>query len=868
MTVNMKSFGVFPYLCICLMCPVVLSGVPGIKLKPVHIYDDQTDYAEYSSVVGDKVVLPCNITPPSPDDSVALVLWYRGNSGNPIYSVDARNEPVQEGKHFASDVLGSRAKFNISLKTSFLVIEPVKDDDGGEYRCRVDFRRGRTQNRKLKVNIIVPPQDIYIKTGDGRFQDVVFGPFNEGSSLKLACEAIGGIPPPSVTWWKESDLMDNSYFIPEKNVVVNILEIKVVERYLSKGTLTCQAQNTNLTMPKSVTIRLDVNLKPQYVRISSTKEKLEAGTEQKVKCATKGSLPAAVLTWWLDEKKMVNHKETVADDPPVTSSILTLVPTEKDNGKTLTCRAANPRLLDSVLEDSWNLDVLYQPKLSLVLGASVQDEQIREGHNVYFECNINANPQVQDVEWLFNDEKLFSEPSKGILINNKLLRLQNVGKEHRGIYQCQTHNSVGRGLSEKVPLNIQYSPVCAPGQKSVYGVGRHERVRITCQLEADPSDITFQWGFNNSQENLDIVTFNSSGTVSTTYFIPRTKYDYGTIFCHGKNDIGEQRHPCVFNIIPAGKPESVNNCSINNQTARSLSLACIPGDDGGLLQQFHLEIYSRKYPRLLANLTSLDLPAFEAIGLPPGSPLRIIVYASNAKGKSEEVTLAASTLFAAEKHTGSVPQVFISPVLAVLLGIILVLVIMALVILVIVKKRRSEVNRDETPPTDGQDKSDDLKKKNLGNHSETKDKCPDVIPPRNVSTGPEYADVALSVATKPTDLASQCIYENLNNQREHTYENIISKPHYRSKNSDEELMYAELTLPENKTNVVRTSDDPPTEYAAIDFQKSRKLTSLPGNETEEEEEGSSVETPLMNNRKDDKKWMRMERDKPTVSTPV
>ncbi|XP_076338996.1 uncharacterized protein LOC143240447 [Tachypleus tridentatus] len=264
----------------CSLFHFMLLRVPGIKLKPVHIYDDQTakDIHAPTAVLtglpticgiyihdwGDKVVLPCNITPPSPDDSVALVLWYRGNSGNPIYSVDARNEPVQEGKHFASDVLGSRAKFNISLKTSFLVIEPVKDDDGGEYRCRVDFRRGRTQNRKLKVNIIVPPQDIYIKTGDGRFQDVVFGPFNEGSSLKLACEAIGGIPPPSVTWWKESDLMDNSYFIPEKNVVVNILEIKVVERYLSKGTLTCQAQNTNLTMPKSVTIRLDVNCEYFY----------------------------------------------------------------------------------------------------------------------------------------------------------------------------------------------------------------------------------------------------------------------------------------------------------------------------------------------------------------------------------------------------------------------------------------------------------------------------------------------------------------------------------------------------------------------------------------------------------------------------
>ncbi|XP_022245915.1 butyrophilin subfamily 1 member A1-like [Limulus polyphemus] len=239
-------------------------GVPGIKLKPVHILDDQTEYAEYYSVVGDRVVLPCNITPPSSDDSVALVLWYKGNSGNPIYTVDARNEPVQEGKHFSTAILGSRAKFNISPKSSFLLIQQIKADDSGEYRCRVDFRRGRTQNRKLKVNVIVPPQELYVKTGDKQFQDTVLGPINEGDSLNLTCEAIGGNPPPSVTWWKGSALMDDSYFLLKDNIVVNSLEIKVVERYLSKAIITCKAVNTNLTIPMSVSIKLHVNCEYVY----------------------------------------------------------------------------------------------------------------------------------------------------------------------------------------------------------------------------------------------------------------------------------------------------------------------------------------------------------------------------------------------------------------------------------------------------------------------------------------------------------------------------------------------------------------------------------------------------------------------------
>ncbi|XP_076325300.1 nephrin-like isoform X2 [Tachypleus tridentatus] len=858
----MTTFGVFLYLCFGLLFQLVFSGVPGIKLKPVQFYDDQTEYFEYNSVVGDKVVLPCNITPPSFDDSVALVLWYIGDSGNPIYSVDARNEPVKEGKHFSSDILGSRAKFNISVRNSFLVIEPVKAGDSGEYRCRVDFRRGRTQNRKLKVNVIVPPKDIYVQTGDKKFQDTVIGPINEGNALNLTCIAVGGNPSPSVKWWRGEALMDDSYTILKEGAVVNSLEIEAVNRNLSKSTITCQAMNTNLTMPKSVTIKLDVNLKPQYVRISTKKKKLEVDIEQKIKCSTGGSFPAAEMTWWLDGKKIDDDKQTLIGNSSTTASVLTFIPMMRDNKKTLICRAANPRLPESAVEDTWKLDIYYQPELSLVLGASVQDEQIREGHDVYFECNVNANPEIREVEWLLDGDRLFSDPSKGIFIMGKSLRLENVGKQHRGTYQCQADNAVGRD-----------APVCASGQMMVYGVGRNERAQITCYLEADPGDVSFRWGFKSSKGRVDVVTFNSSGTTSTAYFTPKTKYDYGTLFCLGKNNVGEQQKPCVFSIIQAGKPEPVSNCTLKNKTADSISLACTAGDDGGLLQQFHLEVYSKKYHRLLVNQTSLDHPVFEVTGLPSGSPLKVVIYASNSKGKSKDLVFAASTFLSAETHTGTLSQVFISPVLAVLLGIMLVLVIMTIVILVIVKRRRSEANRGDVPATEVENKSDDHKKVNPSNLADTKDKCPDVIPPRNVSTGTDYTNFTFNDLTKTSDSTSQRIYENMNNQREHTYENLINKPIYSPKQKDEEVMYAELALPENKSITVRKPDGPPVEYADIDFQKSRKPTPSPSNETEEEEDGVSVETPLMNNQKDDKKIncnenVGLEREKPKESMPI
>lgn len=44
----------------------------------------------YTAVVRGKVALPCDISPATSDDSVALILWYRDDALAPIYTLDAR----------------------------------------------------------------------------------------------------------------------------------------------------------------------------------------------------------------------------------------------------------------------------------------------------------------------------------------------------------------------------------------------------------------------------------------------------------------------------------------------------------------------------------------------------------------------------------------------------------------------------------------------------------------------------------------------------------------------------------------------------------------------------------------------------------
>jgi len=42
-------------------------------------------------------------------------------------------------------------------------------------------------------------------------------------------------------------------------------------------------------------------------------------------------------------------------------------------------------------------------------------------------------------------------------------------------------------------------------------------------------------------------------TVSELIYTPKGERDYGTLACYGRNAIGKQSEPCVFQVVPAGE---------------------------------------------------------------------------------------------------------------------------------------------------------------------------------------------------------------------------------------------------------------------------------------------------------------------------
>ncbi|RWS31547.1 nectin-2-like protein, partial [Leptotrombidium deliense] len=225
-------------------------------------------YPELKIVVGSSAQLPCNISSPT-DDSIQLILWYKSSTGvdntvgtgPPFYTVDARSAAsLQQSKHFLADSYRERITFNLSVHTATLHIDSVREDDASNYSCRVDYKWSRTSISVTRLFVVVPPKDvIVIDKESGARLHTVAGPYKEGSDLRLKCVAIGGKPSPSLIWFFDNQMIDDSYFTENTTEnVVNELLLKQLKRDFVDSVLSCKADNYYLLPPISASLRLEI----------------------------------------------------------------------------------------------------------------------------------------------------------------------------------------------------------------------------------------------------------------------------------------------------------------------------------------------------------------------------------------------------------------------------------------------------------------------------------------------------------------------------------------------------------------------------------------------------------------------------------
>ncbi|CAH0394780.1 unnamed protein product [Bemisia tabaci] len=166
-----------------------------------------------------------------------------------------------------------------------------------------NIKRGTVCDTHVMRALLVPPDQLKMYDISGRELSSVVGPLTVGKDLYLRCEVRGGKPAPTLSWFVNERLKEETVSPVGRNALVSKLEIRSLSRDHLNSTYKCQASNTKLVLPIERTVRLEMNLKPVSVTILDKPAVLVSNHETPLTCQVKGSRPRAEITWLKDNAR-------------------------------------------------------------------------------------------------------------------------------------------------------------------------------------------------------------------------------------------------------------------------------------------------------------------------------------------------------------------------------------------------------------------------------------------------------------------------------------------------------------------------------------------------------------------------------------
>ncbi|XP_068226481.1 uncharacterized protein [Palaemon carinicauda] len=419
--------------------PNIVAEVPTLDIGPVIVV---------KVIEGSAARLPCR-HPHYPEDTLNLVLWYLDHSTRPFLSHDARsldkNGNMTKAKYPKSKKKPSPAVSKNSIRQN----EVTKKN---KRRRTLDFISQRSI-RSLDSNADSRKDRKSLSSGG---TTLIIRNVRDTDEAEYRCRIHFRQSP---TWTQRLML-----------VVADDVETVVLK------------DSTGRTVNTQV-------------------GPLAEGANLTLTCQASHGTSDVESLWWFVEGQPLDTSWASAGEGIVVNRLAITVVQESYQNANITCNLVttdkrNPNIAANITERSITIAMYYVPVAVMesdggraLLGGGLE---LMEGQTLSFLCSVRADPPVYNLIWLHNG-KGRDVGGRVLARDNSSLVISPVTRQDTGIYACLASNSEGDGHSNAIPVVVKHLPYCSGPSHQKLTVTANTSVSLTCQVDAQPQDITFTW---------------------------------------------------------------------------------------------------------------------------------------------------------------------------------------------------------------------------------------------------------------------------------------------------------------------------------------------------------------------------------------
>uniref|UniRef100_A0A3B4D3L8 Ig-like domain-containing protein n=1 Tax=Pygocentrus nattereri TaxID=42514 RepID=A0A3B4D3L8_PYGNA len=461
------------------------------------------------------------------------VKWYKYKGmGYPVVYSRSTADILQEFRGRTS-VPGSPSQGDCSLQ-----LNNVRQEDNGiSLYPWIYPETSNNEYKYIEINVVNP--EIHIS---------VSSPQTDGNLFSATCTVRHSCPssPPPVQWVGLSSVSNSlisTTFSEGLWTSVTRAQFRANRLYHSSA-VSCRA-TLNSKFIYSTAVGLNVFYAPTDVKVGGADAGVVEGATISLTCTSKSKPEPTDYEWLVTQKGSTTTRRA--------SRTFSLGSVKRDTSVSCTARNSVGRgQSESVL-----LNVRYAPTDVKVGGA---DAGVVEGATISLTCTSKSNPEPTDYEWLVTQN--------GSTTTHRASRTFPLGSVKRDTsVSCTARNSVGRGQSNSVQLNVRYAPTDVKVGGADAGVVEGATISLTCTSKSNPEPTDYEW----------LVTQKGSTTThraSRTFPLGSVKRDT-SVSCTARNSVGRgQSNPVLLNVHYAPTDVKVGGADEGVVEGATISLTC------------------------------------------------------------------------------------------------------------------------------------------------------------------------------------------------------------------------------------------------------------------------------------------------------